>query len=331
MNTGIRPPLPSSGSEKQKQPLVHVVAGVMLDARGRVLLARRTEGRDLAGAWEFPGGKVDPGETPAQALARELEEELGIRVQAAEPLIAVPQQYRDKRILLDVYRVTRYAGKPRDREQQALAWSPHEKLCTYPMPPADRPVVAALTQPAHYLVTPDFDGADQRGFLAAIGRALESGIRRLQLRVPALGGAGLEALAREVKQRCDPLGAELLVNGDIALAARIGCGVHLRSTQLMELRERPLPSQLRVAASCHDAAELARAHDLGLDFAVLGPVARTPGHGERAPIGWRGFAQLREQVSLPIYGLGGLARSDMALARGHGAQGIAAIRGLWTG
>ena len=100
MNTGIRPPLPSSGSEKQP-PLVHVVAGVMLDARGRVLLARRTAGRDLAGAWEFPGGKVDPGETPAQALARELEEELGIRVQAAEPLIAVAQQYRDKRILLD--------------------------------------------------------------------------------------------------------------------------------------------------------------------------------------------------------------------------------------
>ena len=85
MNTGDRPPVPSRDKEEQKhkQPLVHVVAGVMLDARGRVLLARRTAGRDLAGAWEFPGGKVDPGETPAQALARELEEELGIHVQAA--------------------------------------------------------------------------------------------------------------------------------------------------------------------------------------------------------------------------------------------------------
>jgi len=301
----------------------------MLDARGRVLLARRTAGRDLAGAWEFPGGKVDPGETPAQALTRELEEELGIRVQAAEPLIAVPQQYRDKRILLDVYRVTRYAGKPRGLEQQALAWSPQEKLSTYPMPPADRPVVAALTQPAHYLITPDLEGS-RHGFLAAIGRALEAGLRRIQLRVPSLAGADLEALAREVKQRCDPAGAELLVNGDIALAARIGCGVHLRSAQLMELRERPLPSQLMVAASCHDAAELAQAQALGLDFGGLGPTRRTPGTKAHPSLGWRGFAQLREQVPLPIYGLGGLERGDLALARGHGAQGIAAIRGLWS-
>jgi 8-oxo-dGTP diphosphatase len=305
---------------------VHVVAGVLLDARGRVLLARRTEGRDLAGLWEFPGGKVDPGETPMQALARELREELGIRVQAVEPLVAVPQQYRDKRILLDVFRV-RYAGKPSGREQQALAWAPPEKLCTYPMPPADRPVVAALTQPAFYLVTPDLDG-DRRAFIAGIVRALEGGIRRIQLRVPSLAGAKLQSLAMDVKQHCDPVGAQLLVNGDVALAARIGCGVHLKAAQLMALRERPLPAQLPVAASCHDAAELAHAQQLGLDFGVLGPVAESPGHG--APMGWRGFAQLREHVSLPLYGLGGLDRDDLVLARTHGAQGIAAIRGLWA-
>jgi len=310
---------------RTRSKLVHVVAGVMLDARGRVLLARRTEGRDLAGLWEFPGGKVDPGEKPLQALARELEEELGIHVQDAEPLIAVPQQYRDKRILLDVYRV-RYAGKPHDREHQALAWSPPEKLSTYPMPPADRPVVSALTQPSLYLVTPDFNG-DLRSFLASISRALESGVTRLQLRVRSLQGAELEALAIAVKQRCDPAGAQLLVNGDAGLAARIGCGVHLRAPQLMALSARPLPASLPVAASCHDAIELKQAQELGLDFAVLGPVAKSPGHG--APMGWRGFAELREAVSLPLYGLGGLERTDLALARGHGAQGIAAIRGLW--
>jgi 8-oxo-dGTP diphosphatase len=307
---------------------VHVVAGVMTDARGRILLARRTEGRDLAGAWEFPGGKVDPGETPLQALARELEEELGIRVQATEPLIAVPQQYRDKRILLDVYRVTRFSGKPRDREQQALAWSPPEKLRTYPMPPADRPVVAALTQPAHYLVSPDFDGR-RKPYLAAIDRALEEGLRRLQLRVRALSGAELAALATEVKQRCDLAGAELLLNGELELARRLGCGLHLNSAQLMAAEARPLPPEQLVAASCHDAAELERAQALGLDFAVLGPVGRTPSHPERRPIGWSGFAALREAVSLPIYGLGGLGRADQEAARRHGAQGVAAIRGLW--
>ena len=300
----------------------------MTDARDRVLLARRTEGRDLAGLWEFPGGKVDPGETPMQALARELEEELGIRVQSTVPLIRVPQQYRDKRILLEVHRVTRYAGKPRDLEQQALAWSPHDKLATYPMPPADRPVVAALTQPARYLVTPDCSG-ETRPFLAALERALGAGIRRVQLRVRSLVGGELESLAAEVKRRCDLAGAELLVNGDVELATKLRCGVHLRSEQLMQLRDRPLPAQLRVAASCHDAGELAQAQALGCDFAVLGPVARTPSHPSRIPIGWAAFAELREQVPLPVYGLGGLGSADLAIARAHGAQGIAAIRGLW--
>lgn len=324
MNTDVRPPSPHGG---EKQPLVHVVAGVMTDARGRVLLARRTEGRDLAGAWEFPGGKVDPGETPMQALARELEEELGIRVQATEPLISVPQQYRDKRILLEVHRVTRFAGKPRDLEQQALAWSPHDKLRTYPMPPADRPVVAALTQPAHYLITPE-PGADTMAFLLAIERALAAGARRLQLR---MRGPGRAALAAQVKQRCDLAGAELLVNGDLELARSLGCGLHLPAAQLMALESRPLPPAQPVAASCHDAGELAHAEALGLDFAVLGPIARTPSHPERSPIGWSGFAKLREAVSLPIYGLGGLGPPDQAAARRHGAQGVAGIRAFWPG
>ena len=300
----------------------------MTDARERVLLARRTEGRDLAGLWEFPGGKVDPGETPLQALARELHEELGIRVQSTEPLISVPQQYRDKRILLEVHRVTRYAGKPRDLEQQALAWSPPDKLHTYPMPPADRPVVAALTQPARYLVTPDCTG-DARAFLATLERALADGIRRVQLRVHGLDGRELQALAAEAKRRCDLAGAELLVNGDAALARALHCGLHLPSAQLMQLSSRPLPAGQVVAASCHDAAELEKAQSIGCDFAVLGPVARTPGHPGRAPMGWSSFAELRERVPLPVYGLGGLGPADLAMARAHGAQGIAAIRGLW--
>src|ERR671913_1055388 len=110
---------------------VHVVAGVLTDARGRILLARRTEGRDLAGAWEFPGGKVEPGETPQQALERELREELGIRIDGLAPLIRVPQAYAHKRIVLDVYRVATVTSKPRGLEGQALAWSPPEKLASY--------------------------------------------------------------------------------------------------------------------------------------------------------------------------------------------------------
>jgi 8-oxo-dGTP diphosphatase len=307
---------------------IHVVAGVLLDARGRILLARRTAGRDLAGDWEFPGGKLEPGETPFQALDRELHEELGIRIHSMEPLIAVAQAYKDKRIVLDVYQVTRFSGKPQDREKQALAWSPPEKLRTYPMPPADRPVVAALTQPTHYLITPGLVG-DRGKFLQRIEQALLSGTRRIQLRVDPGESANLRGLATDVKRLCDMASAQLLINGDIDLAALLHCGVHLRAAQLMALAKRPLAITVPVAASCHSEAELRHAEAIGVDFVVLGPVGKTPTHAEQAPIGWKNFARLREHVSLPIYALGGLQPSDHDDARRHGAQGIAAIRGLW--
>ena len=307
---------------------MHVVAGVLADARGRILLARRTAGRDLAGDWEFPGGKREAGETPFQALDRELHEELGIRIHSMQPLIAVAQAYKDKRIVLDVYRVTGFSGKPRGREKQALAWSPAGKLSSYPMPPADRPVVAALTQPEHYLITPELVGEPSQ-FLMRIERALTAGTRRIQLRVTEREGVDVARLAAEAKRLCDLVSAQLLVNGDIELAAQLHCGVHLRAAQLMALSERPLPAGVAVAASCHNADELRRAEAIGVDFVVLGPVAKTPTHQGQPALGWKRFAELREHVSLPIYALGGLNPNDHSTARRHGAQGIAAIRSLW--
>lgn len=122
---------------------VHVVAGVLRDARGRILLARRTEGRDLAGLWEFPGGKVEPGESPEDALVRELREELGISAAIGASVIRVQMAYPDKQLLLDVREVA-FSGHPRGLEGQALAWVPLHKLADYPMPPADVPVVEEL-------------------------------------------------------------------------------------------------------------------------------------------------------------------------------------------
>ena len=308
---------------------VHVVAGVITDPRGRILLARRTEGRDLAGLWEFPGGKVDPGESPELALARELHEELGIRVQSSVPLIAVPQAYRNKRIVLDVRRIGAWSGTAVGREHQALAWVPAAKLTSYQMPPADRPVVAALQQPDRYLVTPEPRPLQHEAFLRGLEQALKSGVRRVLFRSHAQEPDALRPLAEAVLKRCRAVGAELLFGAHIDLARSLGVGVHLRATQLLQLCERPLSAKHIVSASCHNAAELRHAESLSLDFVVLGPVAATPSHPERVPLGWDGFARLRELVALPIYALGGMRHSDLSIARTHGAQGIAAIRGLW--
>lgn len=126
---------------------IHVVAAVMRDALGRILLARRTEGRDLAGLWEFPGGKVEPGEAPEAALVRELAEELGVDAVVGAPVMCVPMQMPSKHLLLDV-REVRFTGQPRGLEGQALVWVPLHKLSGYAMPPADLPVVAELLRRA---------------------------------------------------------------------------------------------------------------------------------------------------------------------------------------
>ena len=311
---------------------LHVVAGVIRDARGRVLLARRTEGRDLAGLWEFPGGKVEPGESADAALVRELREELGIEARAGDALIRVPQQYPDKRLVLDVRHVE-FRGVPKGLDGQALVWAPLHRLASYPMPPADRPVVAALLRPDRYLVTPAPE--DDKAWLASLARALAGGVRCVQLRAPGLDALRWSRLAGLAMALCREAGAETLVNGDLALAERLHAGVHLRSAQLRDAgigeALAPLKSAGRsIGASCHDVADLAQAEALGCDFAVLGPVLPTRTHPQATGIGWEAFAAMRERVSLPIYAIGGLAIDDMAMARMHGAQGIAAIRGLWS-
>ena len=309
---------------------VEVVAAAITDARGRVLLARRTVGRDLAGLWEFPGGKIEPGETAEAALVRELREELGIQVQPGSHIITVPQAYPAKRLRLDVRRVSAWKGVPKGHEGQALAWVPPHKLADYAMPPADVPVVAALTRPDRYLVTPAPEDSDEgrAKWLSAIQRALQAGSQRLHLRLPPACDRR-EAMLREGVALAHAAGAQAFIGGDIDLARALGAGVHLRANQLAGLRERPLPPALPVAASCHDEAELEHAQRLGCDFAVLGPVQRTPTHPEAVGLGWTRFAAMRETVSLPIYAIGGLAPADIPVARRHGAQGIAAIRALW--
>ncbi|GAB2493839.1 Nudix family hydrolase [Pseudoxanthomonas sangjuensis] len=312
------------------QPIrsIHVVAGVITDARGRVLLARRSGGRDMAGLWEFPGGKREAGETSEAALVRELREELGIEAEVGEALIEVPQLYPDKRLRLEVRRITGWKGAPRGHEGQALAWVAPDRLTSYAMPPADRPVVGVLLHPDRYLVTPE-PAADDEAWLSALERALGAGAARVQLRMRQAAPARMRSLAERAIALCRRAGADVLLNGDAQLARELGIGVHLRATQLREAIVRPLPKELPVAASCHDAGELKAAQRIGCDFAVLGPVRETATHPGADALGWESFAALREAVSLPIYAIGGLSPADITAARGQGAQGIAAIRSLW--
>lgn len=131
----------------------HVAVGVVRDAEGRVLLSRRPERAHLGGLWEFPGGKVEPGETVLQALCRELHEELGVDVRGARPLIRISHHYRERLVVLDTWMIEAFAGLPRGCEGQPLAWVSARDLRSYPLPAADEPIVTALALPELWRVS----------------------------------------------------------------------------------------------------------------------------------------------------------------------------------
>lgn len=141
MNT---PEKSEADAQCARRAVVHVVAGVLTDGAGRVLLAQRPAGKHLAGGWEFPGGKLEPGETRLESLTRELAEELGVTLQAARPLLRVRHAYPERDVDLDVWVVTRYRGEPIGREGQQLRWCPRDELRQANLLPADWPIVDAV-------------------------------------------------------------------------------------------------------------------------------------------------------------------------------------------
>jgi 8-oxo-dGTP diphosphatase len=128
-------------------PEIHVAAGVIANAAGEVLIAQRTAGRELAGAWEFPGGKLAAGESALDALRRELREELGIELIDAAPLLDYRHRYPARVVRLDVWRVLRFRGEPAGLEGQALRWAAPAELVATGLLEADLPIVAALLPP----------------------------------------------------------------------------------------------------------------------------------------------------------------------------------------
>ena len=307
---------------------LHVAAAVLRDAAGRVLLTRRHDHLHQGGLWEFPGGKLEAGETVAEALARELREELGLEVVHCRPFLRVDHAYPDLSVRLDVREVTAWRGEPAALEGQALRWAEPATLDPAEFPAADVPVLTALKLPPHYVISDE--PASPQAFMERLEACLARGERLIQLRAKRLSEDALASLTRAAAAACARRGARLLLNADPASARRWGAhGVHLDARRLMALRQRPLASDFWVAASCHDARELAQARAIGADFAVLSPVRETPSHAGVSLLGWSGFGALASGAGLPIYALGGITPDDLGTVREAGGFGVAGIGAFW--
>ena len=309
--------------------IVEVAAAILLrDVEGGVeyLLARRPEGKVYAGYWEFPGGKVEPGETLRQALVRELQEELGITIDRAWPWLSCEFTYPHAKVRLKFFRVTSWHGEIAPIEHSGFVWTKIGEVTSVdPVLPANGPILRALELPSIYALT----NAAERGIEAELARlegALAGGLRLIQIRDKTLEPSERLRFARKVIQLTSKFaGTCVLVNDDEGLAREVGAhGVHLSSVRLRQLAQRP-PFNW-VAASCHNAEELGYAASHGLDFALLSPVLPTPSHAEAQGMGWDEFARLVERSPLPVFALGGMKPELLETALQQGAHGIALMR-----
>jgi 8-oxo-dGTP diphosphatase len=308
-------------------PIVRVAAAVILRPDGQVLLAQRPPGKAYEGYWEFPGGKLEPGESPRAALDRELHEELGLTVRRAAPWLVQRFVYPHAHVELNFFRVFEWDGEPVGHDGQAFAWQTPGRFDVAPLLPANTTVLRALTLPATYGITLAAELGEAE-FLARARAALDRGLRLVQLRDKEWPAPRRRALADALLALAAPYSAQVLLNGDAADARAWGCaGVHWSAATLASAAARP--EGLLCAASCHTRAEVEKAAALGLDFAVLGPVLVTATHPHAAPLGWDAFAAIAGTVGLPVFALGGLAPADLELAIDHGAHGVALRRAAW--
>ncbi|MET4163183.1 8-oxo-dGTP diphosphatase [Marinobacterium sp. MBR-111] len=308
--------------------LIHVAAAVIRDRRGHILIARRPDDKHQGGLWEFPGGKVEPGEPVAQALSRELLEELGIQVLQAHPLIRIPHHYPDKSVLLDVWEVTVFEGEAHGAEGQPVCWVAPEALDDYAFPAANTPIITAARLSPRLLITGDVDDID--ACTGKLQQALEQGITQVMLRTKSLSETAFADRYQQLQPLCAEFNALMGVNTSVEQANAL-CAehLHLTSARLQALDSRAQFKGRWLSASCHNVEQICMAQEKGVDFITLSPVKPTRSHPGSPVLGWEGFAELVAECRLPVYALGGLGEDDLAQAREQGAQGIAAISAWW--
>jgi 8-oxo-dGTP diphosphatase len=300
---------------------VRVVVAVIKNNKEQILISLRKKMVPQGGKWEFPGGKIEGCESIESALARELEEELGIVVINSIPLINVTYDYTGLKVRLYARVVEDYSGLAVGREGQKIQWVDKKLLSDYKFPEASEPIIKAIKLARKYAI---INSSDIEEVLQQLDKLAIQGIKLVQIRAKALDAQQMDNFLNRLNESCINLGVIYLLNLGAVVNLQNISGLHLSSQQLMALTEKPIHNGY-IAASCHNLEELQKAEHLNLDFVVLSPIKETSSHLGAKLLGWELFSQLVEQINIPVYALGGLNKSDYNQAINLFAQGISGI------
>lgn len=317
------------------KPVINVVVGVLYDQQGQFLLAQRPADKSWAGWWEFPGGKIEAGESGFDALVREFKEELDITVNQATPWLRFTHHYSEQRVNLYWFKIHDWQGTPKSMEQQTLAWHSPDSAANLDQ------VLAASVQPIrwlglspYYAVTPQAPAVPLTLLQSNLEHLREVGVTLVQFRHGdwPTGPQCPELYARfqATLSHCRQLGITLLVNSIHPKSWwQEADGVQLRAADAVQCEARPLSTDKWVSVSAHHLADILYAQVIEADFIVLGHVKPSPSHPLDTPLGWSAFSDLAAEAGRPVYAIGGLRPEDLAEAKQHHAHGIAGISAFW--
>ena len=305
---------------------IEASVGIIFNESFQLLMAERPQSKTWSGWWEFPGGKIEKGETPLEALKRELKEEIGISVINAEKWIVRKYAYEDYEVTLHFYKVTQWSGNIEAKEEQKISWVLPDNNVVSPILPANDLIFKAISLPDIYAITNAYEYSGN--FLNKVEQQLNNGLGLIQIREKAISKNAFIELTKEIIQMAGNFDAKVMINSDINLAYKLNAdGVHLNSSLLHSLSE--IPKDLIVSASCHSARDIEKAMTMDVSFVVLSPVQKTQSHPNTTPIGWDSFSKITQNYSIPIYALGGMKQNDIENAFSAGAIGIASQRAIW--
>ena len=318
--------------------LIHVVAGIIRHPKNssKIFFTRRKKGQHLQDLWEFPGGKLEAGENRFQALYRELEEEVGIRVHSALPFYSLVHQYQDKTIYLDVWEVKRFSGQAHGREGQQSEWLELSELSEYPFPDADLPILKALSLPSKLLITPNLFATDVDLILQQFSTLLHKQVFPLVLfRSDQLDDKNYAELAIKLQNICEANNSEIIISRPDMdrLKSKLFNSFnrrHINSLILRTVTSNPFGESIKLSASCQSNIELNQAQNLNCDFALLSAVKETTSYAGRLVHGWFQFNKITSQARLPVFALGGVKSGDLTVARYQGAIGVAGTTNFWS-